>query len=212
MRYCSENHMRAKICGLTHLDDARYAIDQGAWALGFNFYPSSPRYIEPTAAAVIIRQLPGHIVKVGIVMGVNAGEAADLMNIVGLDLIQIYDDIEAPPSLKKRMILALQASTQDELPSHEILSQYAYVLLDSPKLADGLLGGTGRLSNWELAAQLAEKYRLLLAGGLTPTNVAAAIKAVRPYAVDVASGVQCSPGRVDRSLLQDFLRQVNHEQ
>lgn len=204
--------MRAKICGITHLDDARYALEQGAWALGFNFYAKSPRYIQPDAATEIIRQLPESILKVGIVMDVSAYEAAEWMNRVGLDLLQVYGDIKAPLPLKQRMILALHASTQQELPSHDVLEQYAYVLLDAPKLADGLLGGTGRLSDWKLAAQLAAQYRLILAGGLTSTNVAAAIKTVRPYAVDVASGVQSSPGRVDYSLLQAFLRQVNHEQ
>lgn len=203
--------MRAKICGLRHLDDALYAIEQGAWALGFNFYPQSPRYIESIAAASIVRQLPESIVKVGIVIGASAVEAVDLMNTVGLDFLQVYDDMEAPSALKKRMILALQASTEEELPSHEVLSQYAYVLLDAPKIADGVLGGSGRLSNWELASRLASKYQLLLAGGLTPTNVTAAIKAVHPYAVDVASGVQSIPGRVDHTLLHEFLRQDHHE-
>ena len=204
--------MRAKICGVTHLDDARLAIQQGAWALGFNFYPQSPRYIEPNAAADIIHALPASVVKVGILIGAQADDATDLMRAVGLDLLQVYEDMEAPLSLKKRMILALQASTHETLPSHDVLSQYAYLLLDAPKGADGVLGGSGRLSDWELAATLARQYPLLLAGGLTPLNVRKAIKAVHPFAVDVASGVQCVPGRVDPSLLQDFLRQVNHEQ
>jgi phosphoribosylanthranilate isomerase len=204
--------MRAKICGITQLVDAQLAIEQGAWALGFNFYPHSPRFIEPGAAHDIIRQLPKDVLKVGIMIGATASELESMMANVGLDLIQVYEDWDVKSSLKQRMILSLQASSVTEIPPHEILNQYAYVLLDAPKHPDGLLGGSGRVSHWDIAAQLSTQYRLLLAGGLTPQNVRDAIKAVHPYAVDVASGVQRIPGRIDSKLLQDFLRQVNDDE
>ena len=202
--------MRAKICGITNLDDACYAVQCGAWALGFNFYSKSPRWIEPNAAASIIRQLPSNVLKVGIVVDTNHVELETFMTDVGLDLIQVYQPMNVSLSLKQRMILCVHAAVEEDLPSHDVLSEYGYVLLDAPKLADGLLGGTGRLSHWTLAATLAQRYRLLLAGGLTPSNVQTAIQTVQPYAVDVASGVQCTPARVSHSLLFDFLRQVNH--
>ena len=203
--------MRAKICGLTQLADAELAVLHGAWALGFNFYPKSPRFIAPKAAKDIIRQLPASVLKVGIAIDIPSAELSELMTVTGVDLLQVYEEMDVPFSLKKRMILAIQASTEDELPAHDVLSEYGYLLLDSPKLADGLMGGTGRLSNWDFAAQLAKQYRLLLAGGLNPENIQAAMRTVRPYAVDVASGVQRSPGRVDPVLLNHFLRQVNDE-
>lgn len=202
--------MRAKICGITNLNDAQTAVQLGAWALGFNFYKPSPRYIEPNKARDIIEQLPSYILKIGIVIDTPDLELANFMETVGLDLIQVYADVDVIPALKKRMILSLQADNEQELLSHEKLSQYGYLLLDTPKSNDGLMGGTGRLCNWKLAAKLAQRYKLLLAGGLTPDNVQLAIETVKPYAVDVASGVQANPGKLDPSLLTQFLRQVNH--
>ncbi len=204
--------MRAKICGMTQLVDAERAVLHGAWALGFNFYPKSPRFIDPNAAKDIIRQLPASVLKVGIVIGIPSIKLTELMTSTGVDLLQVYEEMDVPLSLKKRMILAIQASTEEELPTHDVLNEYGYLLFDSPKLADGLMGGTGRLSHWGLASQLAKQYRLILAGGLTPENIQDAMKTVRPYAVDVASGVQRSPGRVDPVLLTHFLKQVNDEQ
>lgn len=203
--------MRAKICGITQLEDAQYAILRGAWALGFNFYPKSPRFIEPSASKDIIRQLPAGALKVGIAIDIPSADLPELMISTGVDLLQVYEEMDASPSFKKRMVLAIQASKQDDLPAHDALSEYGYLLLDSPKLADGLMGGTGRLSNWEFGAQLAKKYRLILAGGLNPQNIQNAMRAVRPYAVDVASGVQLAPGKVSNVLLDHFLRQVNDE-
>lgn len=203
--------MRTKICGITDLDDARYAIEQGAWALGFNFHVKSPRFIEPYLAAAIIRELPAHIVKVGVVVDTTKFECLDLMTHVGLDLIQVYQDLDVSLSLKKRLILCLHAMTFDELPPHDVLCEYGHLLLDAPKLADGLLGGTGRLSNWDLASQMAKRYRLLLAGGLNPENVLAAVQTVHPYAVDVCGGVQSTPGRIDQQRLHDFLKEVHYE-
>ena len=202
--------MRAKICGITNLIDAQTAVELGAWALGFNFYKHSPRYIDPLKASDIIKQLPSYILKVGIVIDTPADELAGFMETVGLNLMQVYEDIDVAPTLKKHMILSLQANSEHELIPHQKLSQYGYILLDAPKSNDDLMGGTGRLCNWNLAAKLAQRYKLLLAGGLTPDNVQLAIKTVKPYAVDVASGVQTSPGQIDPSLLTRFLEQVSH--
>lgn len=206
--------MRAKICGITNLQDAQTAVQHGAWALGFNFYTQSPRFIDPFVARDIVNTLPATVLKVGIVIDTPTSELISLMNTVGLDLIQVYDVMDVPKELKKRMILSLSSpkNSKDETRiDHHELTQYAYLLLDSPKSDDGLLGGTGRLSNWGFAAHLAKQYRLILAGGLTPDNVHTALREVQPYAVDVASGVQASPGKIDPLLLQDFLRQVNDE-
>jgi phosphoribosylanthranilate isomerase len=201
--------MRCKICGITHLAEAKRAIQLGAWAVGFNFYPASPRYISPQAAYEIIQQVPQTVVTVGIVIGLDSAALPALMQEAGVDLLQVYHLVEGLDALKKRMILALPVSDQKFLPPREVLAQYGYLLLDAPLRADGLLGGTGRRANWELAAKLAKTYRLLLAGGLTVTTVAEAIRTVQPYAVDVATGVRNIPGKIDAHLLTNFLKQVH---
>jgi phosphoribosylanthranilate isomerase len=198
--------MRCKICGITRLEDAELAIYLGAWAVGFNFYPASPRYISPQAAYEIIQQLPPTVLTVGIVIGLDSVALASLIQVAGVDLLQIYSRVEGLDSFKKRMILALQVSEQEFLPAPEVLAQYGYLLLDAPLRADGLLGGTGRLANWALASQLAKTYRLILAGGLTAQRVAEAIRVVQPYAVDVATGVQNIPGKIDADLLSHFFK------
>lgn len=202
--------MRAKICGITTHHDAMAAANLGAWAVGFNFFPQSPRYIPPKAAKPIIQQLPRDLVKVGIVIGTPAKELAALMAFTGVDLLQVYENHAVSAALKKRMIWALHAADIQDLPAADVLAEYNALLLDAPQLSDGLLGGTGRTCNWDLAMYLAQHYPLILAGGLGPHNVAAAISKVGPYAVDVASGVQSNPGKIDIALLTQFLNEVKH--
>ncbi|MDF3055125.1 MAG: trpF [Gammaproteobacteria bacterium] len=196
---------KAKICGITNLDDALCAAKNGAWAIGFNFYRASPRYISPQAAKKIISDLPSHILKVGIFIDEPANVIINTLNITGLDFAQVYEDLQVPESDKKRMILVIQASSEQDLPPQSIMQAYAYILVDAPKSSDGLLGGTGRLANWPLAHELAQNYQLILAGGLNPTNVSKAIHSVRPFAVDVASGVEKSPGIKDQVLVREFI-------
>ncbi len=202
--------MRAKICGITTLDDAMLAAQQGAWAVGFNFYQQSPRYVQPAHAKEIIKKLPKSVMKIGIFIDYSSCEIFRHVDEVGLDLIQIYSPIHASQALQKRMILCLQAASQSELPEPEVLQSYGYLLLDAPRHSDGLLGGTGRQSNWILAQSLAKQHRLILAGGLTAENVAAAIQSVNPYAVDVASGIECRPGLKQADRMTQFLERCNH--
>lgn len=203
--------MRAKICGITQIEDALLAAAQGAWAVGFNFYPKSPRYIAPENAHKIIQRLPDSILKVGLVIDTPVSEYENLLDKVGLSLLQVYASVDVSNALKKRMIYCLHANQSSHLPEETVLNQFGYLLLDAPREHDGLLGGTGRLSNWDIARMLSPKYRLILAGGLTPLNVHHAIQQIKPYAVDVASGVQSEPGKLDRALLDDFLTEVRRE-
>lgn len=197
--------MRAKICGITNLNDAIVAIKRGAWALGFNFYEQSPRYIRPDIARHIIEQLPDSIIKIGIFIGCSDEGIERIVNAIGLDLAQIYKDKQdRGHRLKKRMILSLQLDSEEELPAPQVLASYEIILLDAS-------GGTGRLSNWVLAANLAKRYKLILAGGLTVDNIEAAIKTVKPYAVDVASGLESVPGVKDKKLIKKFLERCQHE-
>lgn len=192
--------MKAKICGITNVNDGLLAAKNGAWALGFNFYPKSPRYIDMLQAKHIISQLAPSILKVGIFINTPIGIIVDALDHLGLDLAQIYEDVDLPKAYKKRSILALQTIKEDAA-----LKDYGYILLDAPKTDDGLMGGTGRLANWHMAKKLSKSYKLILAGGLNPNNVKGAIDSVHPFAVDVASGVEKSPGIKDAKLVQRFL-------
>ncbi|MCX7115789.1 MAG: phosphoribosylanthranilate isomerase [Gammaproteobacteria bacterium] len=199
--------MRAKICGITRVEDVQLAIEKGAWALGFNFYAASARYIEPQKAKLLIEHLPKDSVKIGVVIGYSEAEQLNLMQTLSLDYLQVYSHIERPLDVTQRMILSLQVDNEAALPDPSVLQSYAAILLDAPKTADGLYGGTGRASNWALAVKLAKTYPLILAGGLQPQNVAQAIAAVHPYAVDVASGIESEPGIKDPIRMSQFLEE-----
>lgn len=205
--------MNIKICGLTNLEDAKHCNQLGAWALGFNFYPKSPRCISHTAAKEIIKALPRSILKVGIYINESYDTLLQRIDDLGLDLVQVYAPLsDAPNSFKDRVILSLQATTKSDLPSASILSSYRYVLLDAPKMdKDGLLGGTGRPANWALAETMAREYPLILAGGINATNVRDAIQAVNPYAVDLASGVEQTPGIKDKSQINRLFEECKHD-
>lgn len=202
--------MRAKICGITNLEDALFAANSGAWAIGFNFYKKSPRYILPTKAKEICLQLPKHIITVGILIDSSKEEIVNTLKFI--DFIQVYQhDSTLLLEEKKRLILALQTSSREKLPEAKIMQEYCYLLLDAPKQADGLLGGTGRLANWDLAKELAKDYKLILAGGLNNANIKGAIDYVQPFGVDVASGVEKSPGIKDPSAVKEFLNRCTND-
>lgn len=204
--------MQVKICGITNLLDAQYSILQGAHLLGFNFYAKSPRYIPMNIAKKIISELPQSIRKVGLFIDEPYDVIAHAIDTLSLDLVQLYTPIKANKDFCDRVIFALQAEKEADLPEASILNQYGYILLDAPKATDGLQGGTGRLANWALASQLARDYRLFLAGGLTPDNIKAAIHQVQPYAVDVASGVERIPGLKDKAKMKHFFEECSHDQ
>lgn len=203
--------MRTKICGITDLKEAIFSIEQGAWALGFNFHPSSPRYLTKEAAKQMIEQLPTTIIKVGIFVKVSYETLTQYADVLSLDLFQIYHPVQAPDAFKDRIILSLQATHEKDLPPQSLLDSYGYLLLDAPLTSENKYGGTGKQSNWHLAALLARQHRLILAGGLNSANVKAAIQTVHPYAVDVASGVETVLGKKDPILIQQFLQACQDE-
>lgn len=204
--------MRIKICGLTNLEDATHCSELGAWALGFNFYPKSPRCISKTVAKEIIKALPQSILKVGIYINETYDTLLKYIDELSLDLVQVYAPLsDAPSSFKDRVILSLQATTTSDLPPASILSSYRYILLDAPKIeSDDLLGGTGRRANWVLAEAMAKEYPLILAGGINATNLREAIQAVNPYAVDVASGVEQRAGIKNKSQINHLFEEGKH--
>ncbi|MFH1595999.1 MAG: phosphoribosylanthranilate isomerase [Pseudomonadota bacterium] len=201
--------VRIKICGITNLEDALLAADLGADALGFVFYPNSPRKVEPAMARAIIAQLPPLVTTVGVFVDEDAAAVRELAARVGLDWVQLHGQ-ESPDycrSLGRRVIKGFRIQDQ-----HSLSALAAYrgaaqaLLLDAYK--KGQIGGTGETFNWALARK-AQKYGpIILAGGLNPDNVARAIETAQPQAVDVASGVETAPGKKDPEKLKRFFAAV----
>ncbi len=207
--------MIVKICGIRTLDDALAALDAGADMLGFNFYAPSPRNIAPAACARLVahlRQRGAIGTLVGVFVNLPPAQVAAILNECGLDLAQLHGD-EPPTDLAALAGRAFKAIRPHDLP--EARAQAAAYSLDAPPAgaptllvdaaAGGAYGGSGQVTNWALAAALAAGTRLLLAGGLRPDNVAAAVAAVQPWGVDVASGVESAPGVKDPALMAEFI-------
>jgi phosphoribosylanthranilate isomerase len=201
--------IRVKICGITNLKDALLACELGADALGFNFYPESPRYITPEDAWHIICQLPPLVLSVGVFVDAELDVVNRLAGLVGLDWVQLHGQ-ETPEyclGTEHRVIKAIRLKDQESLASVAPYRNTVQAFLLDTYRAD-LVGGTGETFDWSLARQ-AQKYGpIILAGGLTPENVAQAIEAARPQAVDVASGVESSPGKKDPEKLRAFFAAV----
>jgi phosphoribosylanthranilate isomerase len=196
--------IKVKICGITNLEDALTAIDAGADALGFVFHPKSPRHVFPEQAAAIIRHLPPFMQTVGLFVD----EPLDMVNATvdqcGLDLVQLHG-VEKPgycDSVRRRVIKTFRVK---DITSLEPMRDYrvAAFLLDA--WSPAAHGGTGQTFNWEIASCAAQSNRIILAGGLTPENVAEAVRNVRPYGVDVSSGVESGPGKKDSCRIFDFI-------
>jgi phosphoribosylanthranilate isomerase len=193
--------VRIKVCGITRAEDARAAVDLGVDALGFNFVPTSPRRIAPGAARRIIADLPPLVVKVGVFADTPAREIETVVREAGLDVAQLHGD-ESPEVCALVGVPWFKALRVDDRfrPEEAIRYGRAIVLLDGHR--PGALGGTGRAFDWSLARGAAAHGRVILAGGLGPGNIEAAIDAARPFAVDVNSGVESSPGIKDAALLE----------
>ncbi len=202
--------VRIKICGITNPEDALLAADLGANALGFIFYAKSPRRVRPEAAREIIRQLPPLVLSVGVFVNEEAAVVRDLAARVGLDWVQLHG-LESPEycrSLGRRVLKGFRmkdAASLLELPAYRGAVQA--LLLDTYK--QGQTGGTGEAFDWELAVRAKEYGPIVLAGGLTAANVAQAVAAVRPQAVDVASSVEAAPGKKDPEKLRAFFASIN---
>jgi len=202
--------VRVKICGITNVEDALLACELGADAIGLNFYEKSPRCISPFAGSKIIRKLPPFVAPVGIFVNWQAGPVTTLAKALGLAAAQLHGD-EDPKLVgeiakKISVIKALHVGKGSALPAFAKYRGSTAFLLDAPHT--GQYGGTGNSADWTLAHTAANSQCILLAGGLTPENVAQAILAVRPYAVDVTSGVESKPGKKDPGKLREFFEEV----
>jgi phosphoribosylanthranilate isomerase len=196
---------KVKICGITNHSDARAAVNAGADALGFMFYASSPRFVSEKTAAEIIRALPPFVAKVGVFVNAGIETVRRTQEVCGLDTLQFHGD--EPPGFcgqfQAKIIKAFRVREEKSLQEMAAYESEAW-LLDA--FVPGKLGGTGERFNWELARQAAAlNQRIILAGGLTPENVSDAIRQVRPYGVDVSSGVEAAPGKKDHAKIRDFI-------
>ena len=208
--------MKVKICGMTTFNDALAAAESGADMVGFNFYPKSPRYITPMACASLMLRFCDQgfsTVAVGIFVNEPVESVWEIMDMCGLQLAQLHGD-ESPNELMElgnRAYKAIRPRTLAEATT--LLKQFEgsrtsepSLLLDTHKM--GHYGGTGLRADWKIASELARLTPLMLAGGLKPENVTAALVIVKPWGVDVCSGVEASPGKKDRKKVEAFIHAV----
>ncbi len=202
--------VRVKICGITNAADALAAIDAGANLLGFTFCAKSPRHITEAEAAKIRPQVPKKIEAVGIFVNAPPAVVAALCKSLKLDAAQLHGD-ESPQTVAElaRSLTVWKAFRVEPDFRMETLDEYpeAFAFLFDAAHT-GQYGGTGRNTDWDLARRAAVGRRIILAGGLKVENVAAAVRTVRPYAVDVASGVESKPGKKDHGRLREFIQEV----
>jgi phosphoribosylanthranilate isomerase len=202
-----------KICGITSPEDARLAVDAGADAIGFVFFSMSPRKTTLERAAEIVRSLPTTVRRVGVFVNETPEAMARAADAADLDLLQLHGD-EPPESLAGLARPAIKAVRVGRGFAHDEALRFAAtasgLLVDTRLPGETQLpGGTGVPFDWSLVKGLAERVPfLMLAGGLGPQNVAEAVRAVRPHAVDVSSGVEALPGRKDAEKLRAFVRAV----
>lgn len=196
--------MLVKICGITRRDDASLAVSAGAQALGFIFWPSSPRFVDPYRAKAIVRILPPFVTPVGVFVNQPAEYVNAVAGLVGLGVVQLHGDEDpAYARLMKRPVLkavSLSGDGATRWPREVML------LVDAHDPVRR--GGTGATANWSLAATLAAERPIVLAGGLTAENVVAAVAAVRPFGIDVSSGVEGAPGVKDPGRLAALFEQL----
>lgn len=200
---------RIKICGITSIDDASAAVELGADALGFVF-ARSPRKIAPRDAAAIVGGLPPFVTAVAVAADEEIGELRSKLEISGCQAVQLHGG-ESPGYLDQlgawRIIKAFRVRRKGDLEGMDDYDRADAFLLDSR--VTGKRGGTGVAFDWRLAKSAAEAGKpIILAGGLNPDNVVAALEAARPYAVDVSTGVESAPGKKDRDLMREFVRAV----
>jgi phosphoribosylanthranilate isomerase len=196
---------RIKICGITRPDDARAAADAGASAIGMVFWPDSPRAVDTAAARAIVAALPAGVPAIGVFVNQTADEINAAIDGAGLFGVQLHGDepVDLIERIRRPVIRAVTLGGLDVL---DVLPPQVTVLLDA--VDPERRGGTGQTIDWAAAAAVARRRPIVLAGGLTPSNVEQAIAAVRPYAVDVSSGVETAPGIKDHARIAAFIGAV----
>jgi phosphoribosylanthranilate isomerase len=206
--------VKVKICGITNLKDARQAIEAGATFIGFNFYEGSPRYVTPSAAKRILQSLPKKVKAVGVFVNETENKMLTIVRQIGLSHVQLHGE-ESPETVARlqRTLPVIKAIQVRKSFSTSELARYKNA---SAFLLDGFdrhrRGGTGKSFSWDIARHAKRAGHIFLAGGLTPDNIGEAIRAAKPYAVDVCSGVEAKPGKKDLGAVKDFMRAVRAAQ
>lgn len=196
-----------KICGVTNVDDALAVFDAGADSIGLNFYAKSVRCVAPDVARRIVQLAPKHVITVAVFVNASFNEIAHLKQEVGFRCVQLHGD-ESPDLVSRFLPHAYKAL---RVRGRDAVLEAAsfpgeHVLLDA--YVPGAPGGTGAKFDWSIAAEVARVRSVTLAGGLVPGNVAQAVAAVRPFCVDVASGVESAPGKKDHALVRRFVAEA----
>lgn len=192
---------QVKICGITNLDDARFCAHAGADALGFIFYKSSPRYIDPSAAAEIIEQLPGYITPVGVFVNEQRSVIEKTIAATGIRIAQLSGS-ERPKDCQGYPVKVWKAFRIRAYEAIEETRGYpiAAAMLDGA--SDEVFGGSGQLPDFAIACEMKEYHPLILAGGLNPENVVKAIRTVLPFGIDLNSGIESAPGKKDHDMIR----------
>jgi phosphoribosylanthranilate isomerase len=196
--------IRIKVCGITRAQDACLAAELGASAIGFIFWPGSPRCIEPSRAVEIAEALPSSVTTVGVFVDEAIERVKDIGAAVNLGAVQLHgrEPIEYIDAVMQPVIKAVAVDDQFEPESLDSFPPEVTVLLDAHDPVRR--GGTGRTIDWSVASAAAARRPLFLSGGLTPLNVGEAIRCVRPYGIDVSSGVESAPGIKDPRKLREL--------
>lgn len=196
--------VEVKICGLTTVDDAVRCIEAGADAIGLNFWTGSPRCVDAATARAIVEAGGDRATMVGVFVDFTADQVREILRETGIQWAQLHGR-ETPELVAQLLPQAYKALGVKDGSAIELARSYPgeHLLLDAS--VPGIPGGTGQTFDWEIAAAVAQERMLTLAGGLTPDNVAEAVRVVRPFRVDVASGVESAPGRKDPELVQRFI-------
>lgn len=197
--------VKVKICGITNPDDAFAAVRFGVDALGFVFFPGSPRYIPFPDAAAIIRELPPFVPAVGVFVNEHEQRIEEIIQQTGIDIIQLHGN-ESPEmcSHSRRVIKAIRVKSLESLdPLIHFQNKVSAFLLDT--FTPDVFGGSGRIFNWDIAVEAKQFGKIILAGGLSHENIADAVQRVKPYAVDVSSGIEAEKGRKDHPKMKSFI-------
>lgn len=200
---------KVKICGITNVEDALQAVEAGADALGFVFYAKSPRYVSPNEVRQIIAELPPFVTTVGLFVNEPIARIRRTMTAARLDVVQLHGD-EQPEDCLIEPLRVIKALRVRDAASLEGAANYRVSALLLDAWSDEAYGGTGEQFDWQLARRLTAKRPLILAGGLSPENVIDAVRTVRPYAVDVSSGVESAPGKKDHQKVAEFICRVRN--
>ena len=198
-----------KICGITNSEDAAAAVKAGVNALGFIFYQGSERYVTPDAAARIAAGLPDHVSKVGVFVHEEKRTILEIARSVPLSAVQLIGN-EGPDDLFGYDLSVIKVFRVKDDFEVEVLKNYIVdaFLLDTHR--QGTFGGTGETFDWNIAKKAQQYGRIIISGGLRPENVEDAIRFVRPYGVDVSSGIEARPGRKDHDRMRDFVARARN--